>query len=141
MLPVMILSCGYMILRRVLQLVIVVAGGERANAVAVLVLRHQVASAFHRWRNRLPTAVVVIIGFSQTRMIIDNSRSRHADTLHTATHRVHRRARTLKIKLRQGVIRIRPANDIWADPRVVSVDAGLSVHDTGCAGQQGEWRG
>src|SRR5258705_4376492 len=43
MLPVMILSFGYLILRQALQLIILVAHGERANAVEVLVLRHQVA--------------------------------------------------------------------------------------------------
>jgi hypothetical protein len=43
MLPAMILSFGYVILRRVLQLVILLARGDRANAVEVLVLRHQVA--------------------------------------------------------------------------------------------------
>jgi len=45
MLPVMILSFGYLILRRVLQLVILLARGDRANAVEVLVLWHQVAGA------------------------------------------------------------------------------------------------
>jgi hypothetical protein len=39
---VMILSFGYLIPGQVLQLVILVARGERANAVEVLVLRHQV---------------------------------------------------------------------------------------------------
>jgi len=45
MLPVMILSLGYLILSQVLQLIILVARGERADAVEVLVLRHQVAGA------------------------------------------------------------------------------------------------
>lgn len=43
MLLVMILSFGYLILRQVLQLIILTVRGERANAVEVLVLRHQVA--------------------------------------------------------------------------------------------------
>src|SRR5436309_7355042 len=43
MLPAMILSFGYLILRQVLQLIILVARGERSNEVEILVLRHQVA--------------------------------------------------------------------------------------------------
>jgi hypothetical protein len=42
MLPAMILSFGHLILRQVLQLIILVARSDRANMVAVLVLRHQV---------------------------------------------------------------------------------------------------
>jgi hypothetical protein len=40
---VVILSFGYVILRQLLQLVILVVRGDRANAVEVLVLRHEVA--------------------------------------------------------------------------------------------------
>jgi hypothetical protein len=43
MLPVMILSFGYLVLRDVLQLMILLARDDRANVVEVLVLRHQVA--------------------------------------------------------------------------------------------------
>ena len=39
----MILSFGYLILRQALQLIILLARGGHANAVEVLVLRHQVA--------------------------------------------------------------------------------------------------
>jgi hypothetical protein len=43
MLPAMILSFGYLILRQIFRLIILIARGERVNAVEVLVLRHQVA--------------------------------------------------------------------------------------------------
>ena len=43
MLPVMILSFGYLILRQLPQLIILMARGDGANAVEVLALRHQVA--------------------------------------------------------------------------------------------------
>jgi hypothetical protein len=43
MLRGVILSFGYLILRQVLQLIIVIGRGEGANAIEVLVLRHQVA--------------------------------------------------------------------------------------------------
>jgi putative transposase len=43
MLSVMILSFGYLTIRQVLQLIILMARGDGINAVEVLVLRHQVA--------------------------------------------------------------------------------------------------
>ncbi|MEO3929302.1 hypothetical protein ABGB07_36440 [Micromonosporaceae bacterium B7E4] len=42
MLAVVILSFGYLVLREVLRLVILLAGGGHTTAVEVLVLRHQV---------------------------------------------------------------------------------------------------
>jgi putative transposase len=39
----MILSFGYLILRQLLQLMILVLRSDRANEVEILVLRHQVA--------------------------------------------------------------------------------------------------
>jgi hypothetical protein len=41
MLPVMILSFRYLVLRQVLQLMILLARGDRANVVEVLVLPHR----------------------------------------------------------------------------------------------------
>jgi putative transposase len=43
MLTAMILSFGYLILRQLLRLMILLIPGGRSNAVEVLVLRHQVA--------------------------------------------------------------------------------------------------
>src|SRR5947207_4136111 len=43
MLPAMILSFGYLIVRQMLDLMILVVRGERSKEVEILVLRHQVA--------------------------------------------------------------------------------------------------
>src|SRR2546430_6132147 len=67
MLPAMILSFGYLILRQVLQLIILTGRGDHTNAVEVLVLRHQIA-VLRRQVRRLdlePADRAVLAGLSR----------------------------------------------------------------------------
>jgi putative transposase len=66
-LTVMILSFGYLILRQVLQLLVLMARGERVNAIGVLVLRHQVAVLPRRVRrvDLQPADRAVLAGLSR----------------------------------------------------------------------------
>src|SRR5262245_5118304 len=137
-LRVMILSFGYVILRQVLQLMILMAQGDRANALEVLVLRHQVAVLRRRVR-RLdlePADRVVLAGLSR---LLPRARWAAFCVTPATLLRWHRnliarrwtyRGRTpgrpsVTAELRELVLRLARDNPTWGCRRIQGELAGL----------------
>jgi transposase InsO family protein len=132
----MILSFGYLILRQLLQLTILVFRGDRSNEVEVLVLRHQVV-VLRRQVHRLdlePTDRAMLAALSR---LLPRAR-RAAFFVTPATLRWHRRLVTrtwtypsrpgrpaLRAEIRALVLRLASQNPTWGCRRIQGELIGL----------------
>src|SRR2546423_9913450 len=138
MLPVMIVSLGFLIMRQLLQLMILPLRGDRASEVEILVLRHQVA-VLRRQVRRLdlePADRAVLAGLSR---LLPRVRWAAFFVTPATLLRWHRRliarrwtysSRSLgrpsvTAQVRELVLRLARANPSWGRRRIPGELAGL----------------